>query len=140
VRESVREVLTSIDPEGSAFYPCKIFLSESKQELPGRYYHWFIKHWLSPIKQIEHPRSKGITRPFGGRFGDPGVATEYASNSKLLDFAASLPFFTPGFTSSLAMNATTMKTLKEAGFSGLIEREHDDIYTEDIHWNVGHYE
>lgn len=145
VREEVRDFLEDTDPGGSMFFPTSLFGKPSGKELPGRFYQWFPKRRLFLSIDFEVPLSDRIYAPFGGRFGNKSVSTEFHSNKTLRDFVATLPIFCMGFTAHTAFNAATFKALKAEKFTGLVERPTIGTdgtsvgYDTNVNWNVGHF-
>lgn len=143
VRASVKDFLDARDPGGHLFFPTRLFGTESGDEITGGpYYQWMPARrlYLSPTFQVPHgPRvAKHVLK---GRFGSERYAWHLLKNRQFRDFAKTLPCFGFNFDAQIAFNASMFRALKQAGFTGMVEREHDDRDEPDnINWNIGHFE
>ncbi|MCI5097306.1 MAG: hypothetical protein MRY77_13400 [Rhodobacteraceae bacterium] len=140
VRGRVREFLMDTDPDGSLFWPTRLFVEETGQELAGPFFQWMPKRRLFLDAKFRAPVDRMVDKPFGGPFGAHAEASELTHNSILREFVQRIPLFGIEFTNYPAYNAPMFKALKAERFTGLIERDHDDwLQKDDKNWNIGHF-
>jgi hypothetical protein len=140
VRGRVREFLEDTDPDGSLFWPTRIFTSETQQELPGPFFQWLPKRHLFLDSDFTAAPDRAVRKPFGAPFGAYAEASELTHNRVLREFVQELPVFCMHFAMYPAYNAPMFKALKAERFTGLIERDHDDwLQKDDKNWNIGHF-
>lgn len=143
VRQTVKDFLEAHDPEGHLFFSTKIFGETSGKEIAGGpYYQWMPARRLFMSPDFEIPSGPKVAKKvLKGRFGSERIAWQIQYNLPFRKFLSTLPCFGINFDYQIGFNAAMFRALKEAGFTGLVEREHDDWDEPDnINWNIGHFE
>jgi len=142
VTERAKQAILDLDPGNHYFQPARVTIAETGKPLPEQRFFWKPRN----VMRFDHraPSRNLFRPPFrpGGAFWNAQIAWELKFNEALRDYVSRLPFWALDQDQfNFGMSPDVFRSLKAAGFTGLIEIVGDNYYADDFdrNANVGHF-